>query len=175
MKPYLSRYKAEDVILRPGLKYTGFLIVRVDKDDKEETQTGAHYSRILDPLRPRSYRQLHLSGPAYGFSGYFKPVFLEPEDEGSVVGTFFTVLVPLLVFLTMASVLALFVLHKLVEFSSIAVFYFHVQIYYLQNHNLFFPCRSLKAPSTQIFDFHVSVVPGPSHSPDSKYEVENLR
>ncbi|VDN22071.1 unnamed protein product [Cylicostephanus goldi] len=125
MKPcsvlYLSRYKAEDVILRSGLKCTGFLIVRVDKDDNEETQTGAHYSRILDPLRPRSYRQLHLSGPAYGFSGYFKPVFLEPEDvsEGSVVGTFFTVLVPLLVFLTMASVLALFVLHKSLHWAAL--------------------------------------------------------
>ncbi|RCN34315.1 hypothetical protein ANCCAN_19847 [Ancylostoma caninum] len=122
MKPcsvlYLSRYKAEDVVLRPGLKYTGFLIVRVDKDDKEEVQGGAQYSRVLDPLRPRSYRQLHLSGPAYGFSGYFKPVFLEPEDEGSVLGTFFTVLVPLLVFLTMASVLALFVLHKRGEVSQ---------------------------------------------------------
>lgn len=43
---YLSRYKAEDVVLRPGLKYTGFLIVRVDKDDKDEVQGGAHYSRM---------------------------------------------------------------------------------------------------------------------------------
>ncbi|XGW07739.1 hypothetical protein V3C99_010692 [Haemonchus contortus] len=116
MKPcsvlYLSRYKAEDVVLRPGLKYTGFLIVRVDKDDRDENQGGAHYSRILDPMRPRAYRQLHLSGPAYGFSGYFKPVFLEPEDERSSIGAFFTVLVPLLAFLTMAAVMGLFVLHK---------------------------------------------------------------
>ncbi|KAK6016089.1 hypothetical protein OSTOST_18432, partial [Ostertagia ostertagi] len=103
--------QAEDVVLRPGLKYTGFLIVRVDKDDKDEVQGGAHYSRILDPMRPRAYRQLHLSGPAYGFSGYFKPVFLEPEDERSMIGAFFTVLVPLLAFLTMAAVMGLFVLH----------------------------------------------------------------
>ncbi|KAK6023588.1 Protein-tyrosine phosphatase [Ostertagia ostertagi] len=122
MKPcsvlYLSRYKAEDVVLRPGLKYTGFLIVRVDKDDKDEVQGGAHYSRILDPMRPRAYRQLHLSGPAYGFSGYFKPVFLEPEDERSMIGAFFTVLVPLLAFLTMAAVMGLFVLHKRGEVSQ---------------------------------------------------------
>ncbi|KAK5968601.1 hypothetical protein GCK32_007583 [Trichostrongylus colubriformis] len=122
MKPcsvlYLSRYKAEDVVLRPGLKYTGFLIVRVDKDDKDEVQGGAHYSRILDPMRPRAYRQLHLSGPAYGFSGYFKPVFLEPEDERSMVGAFLTVLVPLLAFLTMAAVMGLFVLHKRGEVSQ---------------------------------------------------------
>ncbi|WKX97051.1 hypothetical protein Q1695_013027 [Nippostrongylus brasiliensis] len=122
MKPcsvlYLSRYKAEDVVLRPGLKYTGFLIVRVDKDDKDDVQGGAHYSRILDPMRPRAYRQLHLSGPAYGFSGYFKPVFLEPEDERSMLGAFFTVLVPLLAFLTMAAVMGLFVLHKRGEVSQ---------------------------------------------------------
>ncbi|PIO63631.1 Protein-tyrosine phosphatase [Teladorsagia circumcincta] len=119
MKPCsVFRYKAEDVVLRPGLKYTGFLIVRVDKDDKDEVQGGAHYSRILDPMRPRAYRQLHLSGPAYGFSGYFKPVFLEPEDERSMIGAFFTVLVPLLAFLTMAAVMGLFVLHKRGEVSQ---------------------------------------------------------
>lgn len=83
-------------------------------------------------MRPRAYRQLHLSGPAYGFSGYFKPVFLEPEDgeqltipafqdirfcycqisERTMLGAFFTVLVPLLAFLTMAAVIGVFVLHK---------------------------------------------------------------
>ncbi|VDP14932.1 unnamed protein product [Heligmosomoides polygyrus] len=121
MKPcsvlYLSRYKAEDVVLRPGLKYTGFLIVRVDKDDKDEVQGGAHYTFLiflfsLDPMRPRAYRQLHLSGPAYGFSGYFKPVFLEPEDERTMLGAFFTVLVPLLAFLTMAAVIGVFVFRR---------------------------------------------------------------
>uniref|UniRef100_A0A158P806 protein-tyrosine-phosphatase n=1 Tax=Angiostrongylus cantonensis TaxID=6313 RepID=A0A158P806_ANGCA len=139
MKPcsvlYLSRYKAEDVVLRPGLKYTGFLIVRVDKDDRDDMQGGTHYTRILDPLRPRSYRQLHLSGPAYGFSGFFKPVFLEPEDvplscggfiakyfrqllEKSTLGAFFTILVPLMAFLTMAAVMGLLVLHKRGEVSQ---------------------------------------------------------
>ncbi|KJH50872.1 Protein-tyrosine phosphatase [Dictyocaulus viviparus] len=122
MKPcsvlYLSRYKAEDVVLRPGLKYTGFLIVRVDKDDKDELQGGAHYSRFLDPLRPRSYRQLHLSGPAYGFSGFFKPVFLEPENEKNVLGALFTILIPLMLFLTMATVMGLLVLHRRGEVSQ---------------------------------------------------------
>lgn len=32
------------------------------------------------PGRLRSSRQLIVSGPAYGFSGYFKPVILEASD-----------------------------------------------------------------------------------------------
>jgi len=102
---YLSRYKARDPPLQTDLKYTGFLVVRVDRDSRLHSST---YERTLIPRRtrngyvsneywtsnqnikrdknviwthgdvgPRFSRQLAVSDPAYGFSDYFKPVFLE--------------------------------------------------------------------------------------------------
>uniref|UniRef100_A0A158Q2W1 protein-tyrosine-phosphatase n=1 Tax=Dracunculus medinensis TaxID=318479 RepID=A0A158Q2W1_DRAME len=39
---YLSRHRPEDPALRPGLKYTGFMIVRVDRDDSSRDEILRH-------------------------------------------------------------------------------------------------------------------------------------
>ncbi|KHN88898.1 Receptor-type tyrosine-protein phosphatase alpha [Toxocara canis] len=146
---YLSRHKPEDPALRPGLKYTGFLIVRVDRDDsvREEVlrQSDPFFSkrkrrRLHSPSlsaerrhverersrwfsyreqselsgRSRAMRQLIISGPAYGFSSYFKPILLQASDGNigqSWISVLFIVL-SLLIFAVLASSTVVYVLHK---------------------------------------------------------------
>ncbi|CAD6194965.1 unnamed protein product [Caenorhabditis auriculariae] len=121
---YLSRYTAEDLELRRGMKYTGFLIVRVDKEEdlKSDAASGSHFLKnVLERDREknsskttssRTLRQLHLSGPAYGYSGYFKPVFLPTEDGGTGYGTALKVFVPIFVFLAMVTAVGMFILQR---------------------------------------------------------------
>lgn len=76
---YLSRHKPEDPALRPGFKYTGFLIVRVDRDDsvREEIlrQSDPFFSRrkrlaLRKPSHPCFqawvWTQWHISRAAFG-------------------------------------------------------------------------------------------------------------
>lgn len=113
---YLSRYSAEDLALRTGLKYTGFLIVRVDK--QEDTKWASSFTKTGKLGNPnfRKQRQLHLNGPAYGYSDYFKPVILEAETEYSAAFTFLTVLVPILLFLCLVSSVVAVLLYRRNEF-----------------------------------------------------------
>uniref|UniRef100_A0A1I7TSR6 protein-tyrosine-phosphatase n=1 Tax=Caenorhabditis tropicalis TaxID=1561998 RepID=A0A1I7TSR6_9PELO len=125
---YLSRYSAEDLALRSGLKYTGFLIVRVDKEEELNRKDGTSGSNIYRNLidksaapssRSRSpssttrhLRQLHLSGPAYGYSDYFKPILLDTHAPKEGFGIFVKVIIPVFMFLLCATAVSMFFIHR---------------------------------------------------------------
>ncbi|KRY72214.1 Receptor-type tyrosine-protein phosphatase alpha, partial [Trichinella pseudospiralis] len=67
---FLGRFPAQDGELQRGYKYTGFLIVRVDPDNVVYNLTSNGKRELL-----QNWLQ-----PTYGFSNYFKPVFLGESD-----------------------------------------------------------------------------------------------
>lgn len=105
---YLSRYKPIDPALTPNLIYTGFLIVRVDRDSRLQSPSDNNTPAVI-PLKPeknlrnqkkrtkkltenrefslmrnedyRIFKRHVSSDPAYGFSNYFKPVKLQDNEN----------------------------------------------------------------------------------------------
>ncbi|CAI2346757.1 unnamed protein product [Caenorhabditis sp. 36 PRJEB53466] len=116
---YLSRYSSEDLALRTGLKYTGFLIVRVDKEDdfkdgRPMQQLRNFLFRLDKSTSPssRRHRQLHLSGPAYGYSDYFKPILLDTDVPSDTLTTGIKVFLPIFLFLAMATAVGVFIIRR---------------------------------------------------------------
>uniref|UniRef100_A0A7E4V8E7 protein-tyrosine-phosphatase n=1 Tax=Panagrellus redivivus TaxID=6233 RepID=A0A7E4V8E7_PANRE len=109
---YLSRFKAQDPPLKTDLKYTGFLIVRVDRD---KTLLAAQQASRGLALRPRSRfaRQMSNSDPAYAFSTFFKPIYLaEASSASSAFQVFFVIMICLIALVGFAGSVLYFLYKK---------------------------------------------------------------
>ncbi|GMS83523.1 hypothetical protein PENTCL1PPCAC_5698 [Pristionchus entomophagus] len=108
---YLGRFRDEDGPLRTGLKYTGFIVVRVDKIGRtDEPELFVRPSSSSN----RSRRQTSSSAASeavYGYSDYFKPVFLRTTDDSSSLGTLIAICVSFLL-LAVAAVGASVAAHR---------------------------------------------------------------
>ncbi|KAF8362883.1 clr-1 [Pristionchus pacificus] len=100
---YLDRFRDEDGPLRTGLKYTGFVVVRVDKIGRtEEPELFIRPSSSSNRSR-RQASSSTTSEAVYGYSDYFKPVFLRTsEDSPSSIGTLIAVVVSFLLLIVAA-------------------------------------------------------------------------
>lgn len=103
----MSRYKPIDPALTPNLIYTGFLIVRVDRDSRLQSSANnkpfthssvntLRSSKIIPRVKKsieniwkfsilneahQIFKRHVSSDPAYGFSNYFKPVKLQDNKN----------------------------------------------------------------------------------------------
>ncbi|CAJ0581740.1 unnamed protein product, partial [Mesorhabditis spiculigera] len=103
---YLDRHSSEDIALRQGLIYTGFLIVRVDNPEanREPTTTtvATPRSRLKGRLLTPAPSSPVSKGTSYAYSSYFKPVSLNALGEDSA--SWATILILLTVLLCFALV-----------------------------------------------------------------------
>ncbi|KAL3077179.1 hypothetical protein niasHS_013168 [Heterodera schachtii] len=123
--PYMTRHTPSDSALIPELKYTGFLIARVDRDQNLHSPSHRpEHSSSLAPNRSnrqikvgldsaRWKRQLTNLDPAYGFSGYFQPVSLKINGTGGISPLeIFLISFFLLTFLALSTTIVIYFMHK---------------------------------------------------------------
>ncbi|CAJ0963453.1 unnamed protein product, partial [Mesorhabditis belari] len=83
---YLERHVSEDIALRQGLIYTGFLIARVDnpENQKPEPSTVAPRGRLKGRMMGNQpVISSSTKSTSYAYSSYFKPVALNGLGEDS--------------------------------------------------------------------------------------------
>lgn len=76
--------------------------------DKSTTASSSRHSSSSS----RRLRQLHLSGPAYGYSDYFKPIHLTTDEPGSALATAAKIFIPIVLFLVMATAIGMCIVHR---------------------------------------------------------------
>uniref|UniRef100_A0A0N5AZD9 protein-tyrosine-phosphatase n=1 Tax=Syphacia muris TaxID=451379 RepID=A0A0N5AZD9_9BILA len=107
--PYMSVYRAQDMPLRPHIKYTGFLIARVESNNGEQQPVVGQLSKMDVKKRFKKRIKRHSAflyqqgdkrriafqsfpshrGPEYAYSAYFKPIVLKSDSSktGLSLGT----------------------------------------------------------------------------------------